>query len=300
MRNTKLFLLASAYTLASATTISEAADKKLACISSRAAEIASAASSCAGTSQSTLHTCISDLTSLSNLQKCFTDAGCPTTAAQWALSHCKEQAEEENNISPDLRRRQPAPLAAMPTPVLPNLVPLFGRAATSEPSPSPCFTETMTSITSCTTNDGGSKSCFPTTSPSAICRPDLICKIDGQGNPSCMNKHSDMTLAGIIIAIVFACALVVSIAGICFFCCKERKEQDRLVKAAEAAKIAKEAKAATAASKRPGKSVTGGVGEIGGGGASQGQPLMYEGGDVGAGSQQGGGYGSAANPFSDR
>lgn len=112
-----------------------------------------------------------------------------------------------------------------------------------------------------------------------------------------------MGVGGIIIAICFAAALVVSVFSICFLCCKERREQTRLEKAKEAAKIAKEAKAATAAAKRPGRNVTGGVGETGV--QSQGQPLMYgggaggHGGDVGAGGQQApGGYGSA-NPFVD-
>ncbi|KAK3988205.1 hypothetical protein QBC44DRAFT_104747 [Cladorrhinum sp. PSN332] len=304
MRNTKLLtsLLASAV-LASASSATEA--DQLACLSSRAAELASAAASSCDAStpqfQSKLHACISDLTSLGSLESCFTSAGCPPTAAAWALSHCKSL--------PDLRRREPLPLAAIPTATLPaNFVPLFGRAATSEPSPSPCFTDELTTITQCTSNDQGSKSCFPTASPSAVCRKDLICRIDNQGNPSCMVRNSAMGIAGIIIAIGFACALVVSVFGICFFCCKERKEQTRLEKAAEAAKIAKEAKAATAAAKRPGRNVTGGVGESGVQ-ASQGQPLMYEGGDVGGAGQQGGGqgggaagggYGSAANPFSDR
>ncbi|KAK4159244.1 hypothetical protein QBC43DRAFT_131655 [Cladorrhinum sp. PSN259] len=294
MRNTLLTSLlgASAAHLAAAgssnTQNKPSEADQLACISSRAAELAAAAS-CAGSLQSKLHTCLADLPSLSAIESCFTDANCPGTTAAWALSHC-------TSASSDLRRRDAQPLAAIPT-AAPHFVALFGREASS--SPSPCFSDEFVTITQCTT-DNGAKTCSPSASPSAVCVEGLICKYDNQGNPSCMYKHSSIGIAGIIIAIIFACALVVSIFGICFFCCKERKEQARLEKQAEAAKIAKEAKAATAAAKRPGKSVTGGVGEIGG--QNQGQPLMYEGGDVGAGHQGGGGgagYGSAANPFSD-
>ncbi|KAK4466190.1 hypothetical protein QBC42DRAFT_90430 [Cladorrhinum samala] len=292
MRNTLLTscLIATAAAAASSPAPTEA--EQIACLTDLAPQLASAAT-CAS-SPSELRACLASLPSLSALESCFQSVGCPLTSAAWALSHCKSGRHE-------LRARDP--LAAIPT-AAPHFMPLFGRQASSSASPSPCFTDQMVTITSCTTANGGAKTCFPAPSPSAVCRADLICKQDNQGNPSCMYKQSGMGWGGIVIAICFATALVVSVFSICFLCCKERREQTRLEKAKEAANIAKEAKTATAASKRPGRNVTGGVGATGA--QAQGQPLMYEGGgagghggDVGAGGQQApGGYGSA-NPFVD-
>ncbi|KAK4191927.1 hypothetical protein QBC35DRAFT_447720 [Podospora australis] len=175
-------------------------------------------------------------------------------------------------------------------------------------SPSPCFTETTVTITQCPTDSAGKKTgqCTPTPSPSQVCREGLICRSDNQGNPSCMYKHSKLDIGGIIIAIFFAVAVVISVFTICFMCCRERQAQTRLEKAAEAAKIAKES---AVAAKRPGRNVVGnhGVSET----IQQREPLMDAasgyggaasvgvpgGGDVGV--QPAGGQYGAANPFVD-
>jgi len=276
----------------------------------------------------------------SELERCFVSAGCTADEAQveafWALKRCGNPSNDlrrarrqlgseagndnTNNLAaaakdPILAARNPLPMVAI-TAMLPRQETATPVTSDTPSSPSPCFTDTTVDITTCPTQSTGSESgkklsCYPATTTSAKCREGLICQFDGQGNPSCMYKHSSLDLGGIIIAIVFAAAIALSVIAICFMCCRERREHRRIERAAEAARIAKEAKTqATVASKRPGASVTGGGG-AGGSHAVEGQPLMYQG---GGGADQGQyyppqgqmpmqqqqtGYGGAANPFAD-
>lgn len=265
------------------------------------------------------------------LERCFVSAGCTVAESQieaaTVLRHCdttsavpadlrrgrrqfvSEDGSDSDSDSdvPDKGAKEPfhALLARVTAAMqLPRQTPgVAGLAArqdapsptTSEPSsPSPCFVDTTTEITSCPTqttgSDAGKKlSCFPTVMVTPKCRDGVICKSDAQGNPSCMYKHSTLGLDGIIISAVFAGAIAVSIIAICFMCCRERSEHRRIERAAEAARIAKEAKTqATVAGKRAGQSVTGGVS----GPAVEGQPLMSQGAPPSPGLQGG-------NPFSD-
>ncbi|KAH6856944.1 hypothetical protein B0I37DRAFT_87079 [Chaetomium sp. MPI-CAGE-AT-0009] len=279
-----------------------------------------------------------DLTSY--LEHCFVSAGCTSDESQIEARRVLEQcdtgadlrrgrrqfaSENSNGDSspvaagakePLLEARNPLAAgltAAMNLPRFTDLAAIVGRqdqatTATARASPSPCFTDVTTDITTCPTQstgtDAGKKlSCFPTTMATPECREGLICKSDGKGNPSCMYKHSALGVDGIIIAAIFAGAIAVGIGSVCFLCCRERSEHRRTERAAEAARIAKEAKTqATVAAKRAGTSVTGGVS----GPAVEGQPLMYQGGGAAGPSSPGpqqqhfpqGGY-SAGNPFTD-
>ncbi|KAK0742136.1 hypothetical protein B0T21DRAFT_345973 [Apiosordaria backusii] len=157
-------------------------------------------------------------------------------------------------------------------------------------SPSPCFTEVVTTTTAC----AAIGDCTTKPHTSLVCHADYICRSDSQGNPSCMYRESSLGLAGTIIAIAFAVAIVVSVFSICFLCCRERREQTRLEKAAEAQKLLKESKVAS--KRAQGRSVTGGVTGVspdgsgyGSGNGDVGQQTGYVGG-------QGGGPG---NPFAD-
>ncbi|KAH6631456.1 hypothetical protein F5144DRAFT_219458 [Chaetomium tenue] len=279
-----------------------------------------------------------------NLEQCFVNAGCTSAESQIETLRVLEQCDNPNS---DLRRgrrqfssensngehspfaagakeplgaRDPIAAgvtAAMHLPRHTGLAAIVGRqdqatAVTNDrpSSPSPCFTESSTEITTCPTQTTGAESgkklsCFPTAMTTPKCRDGLICQSDAQGNPSCMYKNSALGVDGIIIAAVFAGAIVVAIGSICFLCCRERSEHRRTERAAEAARIAKEAKTqATVAAKRAGTSVTGGVS----GPAVEGQPLMYQGGGGGPGPSspgpqqqhfpQQGGY-TAGNPFTD-
>lgn len=318
-----------------------ASGSRLECVQANSRQLAVAAS-CGD--EGSLNYCFSHLPDSTQpealspeLERCFISAGCTpaesTVEAFWAIKRCDSpsadlrRARRQPNADgalaaaaaePLLAARNPLPAAitAMPDS---NLLPRQNDPATTvndvPASPSPCFTDTETSITTCPTQTTGSESgkklsCYPTVTTTAKCREGLICQADGQGNPSCMYKHSGLDLGGIIIAVVFASAIVVAVVAICFMCCRERREHRRIERAAEAARIAKEAKTqATAASKRPGVSVTGGVG---GGAAVEGQPLMYQGGGSAGpsspgpqqqyfppqGQMQSQGYGGA-NPFAD-
>jgi hypothetical protein len=319
---TSLFLASATLTSAS----------RLECLHTRSRELADAAS-CGH--EGSLNYCFSNLPLTTQpealsaeLERCFVNAGCTQDESQIealrVLQHC-------DSPSADLRRGRrhddAYPLAAAANdPLLAAVTaamnpPLAARQAATTTngdnptSPSPCFTDSTTDITTCPIQTTGPSSgkklpCFPTTQATPVCREGLICQADAQGNPSCMYKHSALAIDGIIISAVFAAAVVISVFSICFLCCRERREHRRIERAAEAARIAKEAKTqATVAAKRPGTAVTGGVS----GPAVEGQPLMYHGGGGGGGGAAGGGPSSpgaqqqhfpqqgyaAGNPFSD-
>ncbi|KAK5658243.1 hypothetical protein OQA88_2218 [Cercophora sp. LCS_1] len=265
LRPTSLAAFASLFLLASASTV-----PRPECVHTRSEELAARAS-CGD--EGSLNYCFSHLVSLnpntadeqlaSELERCFQNAGCTDAESQiealWTLQRCDSEPT-------DLRRRRPEaamPIAREASPLGGGITIVAARQATTNPpagtqpapttaapanrSPSPCFTETTVDITSCPTQstgpDAGKKlPCFPTQIPSQVCAAGLICQMDNQGNPSCMFKESGLGLAGTIIAIFFASAVAISVVSVCFFCCRERRVQNRLIRAAEAAKIAQEAK----------------------------------------------------------
>ncbi|KAK3324112.1 hypothetical protein B0T19DRAFT_221915 [Cercophora scortea] len=263
MRLTSALLLSGGALSAATASVDDpqATSQILECLHSRSHELSTAAS-CGDVGS--INYCLSHATTpttplTSLLETCFINAGCTAAEARieafWTLHRCETPAS-------DLRRRRANPLAAIPREAAalpPPLITLAARqdttatptpaaATTTNASPSPCFTTTDVSISSCPTqstgSDAGKKlSCFPTTVPSSVCAAGLICHSDAQGNPSCMYRQSELGTAGIIIAIVFAVAISASICAICFLCCRESRVQKRLERAAEAAKIAKEAKA---------------------------------------------------------
>lgn len=281
-------------TLALAFATAASASSRLECLHTRSRDLAAAAS-CGD--EGSLNYCFSHLPLSTpadglahEVARCFVNAGCTPDESHieafWALHRCDAPS------GGDLRRGARHPVnhlaatttepslgnAALPTVVdnQPHLALRQDQATTGVPSP--CFTEQPTEITSCpvqtTGPDKGKKlSCFPTTTSNLVCREGLICKSDLRGTQSCMYKQSSLGVAGIIIAIVLAAAVVISIFSICFLCCRERNEHRRVEKAAEAARIAKEAKTqATVAAKRPAPSVTAEHSAP----AVEGQPLMYQ------------------------
>ncbi|KAK0627284.1 hypothetical protein B0T14DRAFT_423150 [Immersiella caudata] len=320
-RHSSLAAFASLFLLASAASPNNNAPE---CLHNRSQELAALAS-CGD--EGSINYCFTHLVSsdsstpveqlASELESCFVSAGCTNAESQiealWTLQRCNDDPSE-------LRRRRngaiPLPREAAP---MPGITMVAARQADNNPTTTAaiptstltCFTETSVEITSCpvqtTGGDSGKKlSCFPTVVPSSVCADGLICQVDGQGNPSCMVKQSKLPLEGIIIAIVFASFIAVSVISICFFCCRERRQQNRLIRAAEAAKIAQEAKtqAMIDAKKSASRSVSGG-------GADR-TPLMSQpaGEDLPALQQQyGGGYqqapntdydnGHGQNPFTD-
>lgn len=210
-------------------------------------------------------------------------------------------------------------------------------------SPLVCLTKSDKEVQSCPTQSTGTASgkklpCFQTSVPVDVCVEGLICRNENGQGISCMYKQGGLDTAGIVMAIYFAATIALSICGLCFFCCRERRTMKKLERAAEAAKIAKEAKtSAMVANKRGGggasaaadqqeqermleQPLMGGNTGYGGGGGYQGVPLNNEyddvpappphgmGGNTGYGGAAGvrGGSGSgsptgggAPNPFSD-
>ncbi|KAK0715612.1 hypothetical protein B0H67DRAFT_554104 [Lasiosphaeris hirsuta] len=265
MRGTARSTLAA---LASLFLLASASPNRTECLQTRSRELAASAS-CGN--EGSLNYCFSHLSSESatapelltaELERCFVSAGCTPAESQieafWTLQLC------DGAINPDLRRRRTYqdPEGAIPLPRAAGITLAPRQDTTAAPapdattppspttkpaSPSPCFTETLVSINSCPLQETGPDAgkrlpCFPTVAPSSVCVEDLICQIDGQGNPSCMYRQSQPGLAGIIIAIFFASAVFISVCSICFFCCREQRVQRRLTRAAEAAKIAADAK----------------------------------------------------------
>ncbi|KAL2260725.1 hypothetical protein VTK26DRAFT_5192 [Humicola hyalothermophila] len=288
----------------------------------------------------------SETTLAQDLEQCFRSAGCTPTEAQiqslWLLQRCPasnppqkdlrrgrrnpaSSPDDDSSAFSDLAMAAKAPvlavrdgLTAFAHPAAMTAAAMEPRqnapaptTATTRPSPSPCFTDVVSTTDFCEKNV-----CTPRAVTKAVCREGLICRVDNSNTQTCMYKESALGTAGIVIAVVFASAVAISVVSICVLCCRERREHRRIQRAAEAAKIAKEA---AVASKRPGVSVTGT------GAASEGQPLMYQApaaGDVGAGGpdgqpyvqpyqssqqqqqqqqqQPGGGYGGGGpNPFAE-
>jgi hypothetical protein len=307
MRNT----LFTSLFLASATLAS--ASSRLECLQTRGRDLASTAS-CGD--EGSLAYCFSQLaestqsegTLAEDLERCFHNAGCTPAESHieafWLLRRCDTPSNSNNDLRRAAAARRdthdhPHPQAAAKEPSFMGVtaraaLPLPTPAAmamtvhvhhprqdtTASPaSPTPCFTDQTSSITSCpvqsTGTDKGKKlSCFPTVTVSAVCRDGLICQQDNQGNPSCMYKQSSLDVGGTIIAIIMASAVLGSVISVCFCCCRERRTHKRIERAAEAAKIAKEAKTqAVVAAKRPGTAVTGTANAPQA--AAEGQPLMY-------------------------
>ncbi|KAL2267819.1 hypothetical protein VTJ83DRAFT_5096 [Remersonia thermophila] len=301
MRDSTLFLLASAATLASA--------GRLECLYSRSAEFANT-SPCGDVAA--LSYCLSHLDVFptavpSETERCFVWAGCTEAEAAAQAARVLGECDHPTNELKLIRRQflaaegdassagsslpaavkdtqllvgraaaAAAGAAAAPFPI--TGVPRQPRAETLPTgSPGQCFSQETTETTACPiittgTESGRRGECVPTILVNEKCIEGLICAADARGNVNCMYKHSQLDLAGVILAIVFSTAIVVSIVAICFMCCRERSQHRKMERAAEAARIAKEAKAqATAAAKRPGAAVTQQPNV-------EGQPLMYQGG----------------------
>jgi len=103
-----------------------------------------------------------------------------------------------------------------------------------------CTTSTTTTINSCSTPSGGSKTtCEDVPIAKPTCREGYLCKMDTAGRVTCMEKRDKLTTGGIIVALVFSAAIVVSVALMTFFCCREKSQHKKLKAKMEAAAIAK-------------------------------------------------------------
>ncbi|CAK7263563.1 hypothetical protein SEPCBS119000_000554 [Sporothrix epigloea] len=240
------------------------------CLSSRAAALAGL-SACGHTGS--IEYCLanrlpkqSSLCTAEVLAECFANAGCqPEEAlieAAWTIKRCSAGSELE-----ELRRRKPIAETPSSTPVL-AATPILARADSTytggTTTPLVCLTPTTIPTTFCpvqTTGPNAGKttlSCYSTIAVIPTCAAGLLCDVDSTtGQTTCMQKQSP-DAAGIVIAIVFAVGIVLAVSTMCFFCCRERRQDARLAKAAEAAAIARQA---AIDSKRPSagvRNITGG------------------------------------------
>lgn len=139
----------------------------------------------------------------------------------------------------------PSPDAAMITPA-----PLVARDEDPEErsksirTGTACFTTTTTTGQSCGpgTNAQGKPTQICTNIPqaSARCLPHWLCNQDS-GEAVCMKKHDNLDLGGIIVAIVFAAAIVIGIAALTFMSCKSKRDHKRAAAKAEAVALARAA-----------------------------------------------------------
>jgi hypothetical protein len=122
-------------------------------------------------------------------------------------------------------------------------MPLLGRQASQ--SGNECLETYTVDTTSCdvSTNDGrvSTQSCSSTTAERSSCKAGKTCSMDSSGTDICMDLQDDLDVAGIVIAIIFASAIVIGIGTLTFLCCKDRKQQKRLHAKAEATALARAA-----------------------------------------------------------
>ncbi|KAK3187308.1 hypothetical protein K4F52_003939 [Lecanicillium sp. MT-2017a] len=212
------------------------------CLASHATTISSA-SQCGD--QASLSPCLAALSSSStqsDLEACYTQAGCSpleaSTEAAAALDLCAELQTYH-----DLRRRHRAALdARMPLPTPGPNSPVFARDALHGDD---CFKFDLITTTNCAVQTIDGK---PTTLPctdlettTSSCLPDYTCTVDNGGGPICMRLHNSIDVGGVIIAIVFAAAIVLGIGLLTFLGCRESREQKRIAARVEASALARAA-----------------------------------------------------------
>ncbi|KAF7550823.1 hypothetical protein G7046_g7896 [Stylonectria norvegica] len=177
----------------------------------------------------------------SDVSACYAAAGCSSSEAEkeagLTLSRCQDISREG-----DLRKRYPGvflPRADATTAAAAS------KASGSRRTGTDCFTTGRTSTTSCiTTTSKGVEhtgSCVPTEVTTSSCAPGLLCTLDTAGTNICMDKHDGLETSGIVVAIVFGLLITAGVTTLTFLCCKDRKQQKRMVAKAEATALVRAA-----------------------------------------------------------
>ncbi|KAM5354467.1 hypothetical protein ACJ41O_001114 [Fusarium nematophilum] len=231
------------------------------CFSQHGADLASF-SDCA--SKDALTSCFSKLEQFDDaaIRSCYTTAGCSDEQAQaetqYTLNRCEELGAQAGG---DLKKRyEGAPLPReIPemgsAPTEPPKVNLLHRRADDVLSGTKCFSTGKKETTECPVETTSGKTttgkCTDTTVTTSKCAADYICTLDSSNNDICMKKQ-EMDTAGIIIAICFAVAVALMTGYLTFMCCRDRKEQKRLIAKSEAVALARAAtKKQRAAQRQP-------------------------------------------------
>ncbi|KAH7127581.1 hypothetical protein EDB81DRAFT_809595 [Dactylonectria macrodidyma] len=200
--------------------------------------------------QATLANCLSQLESFteSDVRSCYANVGCSPDEAEAEAKYTLERCQEMDKTG-DLKKRYRA--AALP------VADVFARATTAADATAAKSTQTggirsgddcletkEKSTTNCplTTTSGKTITgkCTDTVITTSSCYETLICTVDSANTDICMDREK-MSVGGIVVALVFAGALVLGAAGLTFACCKDRKEQKRLAAKAEATALARAA-----------------------------------------------------------
>ncbi|KAF4976038.1 hypothetical protein FZEAL_7256 [Fusarium zealandicum] len=199
--------------------------------------------------------CLSQLEKFDDaaVKNCYTSTGCSDDDAAVEAHRTVERCEELVKAGDLKKRYQAAPLPTL----LPRAEPAVTNALKKRApkSGTECFTTTKTSTESCPleTKDGHVKTvtCFSTDITTSECSEKMICTTDASHNDICMEKV-EIDTAGIIIAICFAVGAALMIGYLTFMCCRDKKEQKRLVAKAETVALARAAtKKQRAAQRQP-------------------------------------------------
>ncbi|KPM34507.1 hypothetical protein AK830_g12068 [Neonectria ditissima] len=203
--------------------------------------------------QGALAKCLAQLQSFlePDVRACYTSVGCSGADAErearFALNRCADMASMG-----DLKKRFRAaddglllPRAdATTTADDAKTTAASGSKTGSIYSGTDCFTTGTKSTSDCplSTSSGHVKTltCTSTVVTTSSCAETLICTTDSANNDICMDLHH-MDVGGIIVSIVFAAALVIGAAALTWACCKDRKEQKRMVAKAEATALVRAA-----------------------------------------------------------
>ncbi|KAL6868817.1 hypothetical protein ACO1O0_000138 [Amphichorda felina] len=180
------------------------------------------------------------------IAECYNTAGCGAGQAASKAASAQDRCADLFPGDAELRRRRrhiadepSAPLTAPPAfgtaDIFPGHDGLFARGPITGDD---CFTTktTKTEVCDMETVDGKTNtvSCSSTEVPVSECASGKTCSMDKQGTNICMDLKDSLDVAGIIISIVFGVAIVLGVASLTFFCCRDRKEQKRMAIKAEA------------------------------------------------------------------
>ncbi|KAK8121203.1 hypothetical protein PG999_005323 [Apiospora kogelbergensis] len=174
------------------------------------------------------------------VEQCLLDAGCSADESKRETHSLIAWCDSHFGSDQDLKRRGIDPLP-QPTP-LTQAPDLYLRQATTtstgaESSPSPCSTESDVEISTCKTNN--MNDCQKTMSKTMVCAQGNLCMTDNSGNNICMYRKDGMTTSGAVVGIFLAVVMAVTVAGLLFLCCKDKRDQKRARAKSEAAAIAK-------------------------------------------------------------
>ncbi|KAF9768198.1 hypothetical protein IL306_014530 [Fusarium sp. DS 682] len=209
--------------------------------------------------------CLSKLkeTDEAALKSCYTSAGCSSDAAAKEAHYTFERCSELAKAGELKKRYNAAPMpailpradAAAAITDGPMATGELKKRATDTSRGTNCYTTFKKSTEQCDLETVSDKTktatCYSTEISTSKCKDDVICTTDASSGDICMTKK-EMDTAGIIIAIVFAASAALMLGYLTFMCCRDRKEQKRLVAKSEAVALARAAtKKQRAAQRQP-------------------------------------------------